>query len=179
MNHRSLLPFLLSGIMLPVAALAGLATDWETMQHSPAQIEVARMHPGPLVESKETAGWDKVPATLRKYGAVIYLPSDKFDGVADITVTGDGYLFLACNYDYQGNTLGGWSGDAWDEKKFKSHGWHVLSKHELDGDFVKVNGRAQKVFCLQVHKGETLHLRCNKYDPPYPILVGTKAPGAK
>jgi hypothetical protein len=172
MKHRSVISLLVA--VLPCAGLASFAFDWEAMSRSPAQIEVVDMQPGPLVENNDRNGWAKVPAALTKYGAVIYLPPGKYDGLAQIKVTGDGYLLVACNYDYQGNKSGNWGGEVWDAKKFQSKGWHAMSKRELDGELVKGNGRAQVVFSKQVHKGEVLHLRCNKYDPPYPILLGGK-----
>jgi hypothetical protein len=96
-----------------------------------------------------------------------------------ITVTEDGYLLIACNFDYQGNKSGNWTAEAWDEKKFKSHGWHLVDNHELEGNLVKGNDRGQVVFARQVRKGETLHLRCNKYDPPFPILLGARITAAR
>ena len=144
------------------------------MSRGSAQIEVVNMRSVPLVESGDRDGWAKVPPPLLKYGAIIYLPPGKYDGLSQIKVTGDGYLLVACNFDYQGNNHGNWASEAWDAKKFKSNGWHELTKRELAGELVKGNGRAQVVFSKHVHKGETLRLRCNKYDPPYPILLGTK-----
>jgi hypothetical protein len=158
---------------------AGRAADWGAISFSPAQIEVVGMQPVPLVESTDKNGWARVPAVFLKYGAVIYTPANKSEGVADITVTADGYILVACNYDYQGNKSGKWSEEAWDEKKFKSKGWHEMSKHELDGELVKGDNKAQVIFSKQVHKGETLRVRCNKYDPPFPILLGVNPAQAK
>ncbi len=174
MNSHPLLPLLIA--VLPCSVFAA---DWVAMDQNPAQIEVAGMHTTPLVESKEPTGWAKVPRVFETYHAVSYTPADKYDGEAIITVTGDGYLLLACNFDYQGNKHGAWVAEAWDEQKFKSKGWHLLSKHELVGDLVKGNDRAQVVFAKEVHKGETLHLRCNKYDPPFPIVLGAKITAAR
>ena len=76
------------------------AADFEGMKRTPAQIEVVNMQPGPLVESADKKGWARVPAQLTKYNAVIYTSAGGTNGVADIKVTGDGYLMVACNYDY-------------------------------------------------------------------------------
>ncbi|MEP6672100.1 MAG: hypothetical protein ABJF10_23255 [Chthoniobacter sp.] len=175
MNYRCILPILLAA--LPASAWAA---DWEALSHTPALIEVVGMQSSPLVESTDKKSWVKVPPAFLKYGAVIYMPPDKGNGVADIKVNSDGYLLLACNYDNQGNKGGNWAEEVWDEKTFKIKGWHALSAHELDGELVKGDNRAQVVFTKQVHKGETLRLRCNKYDPPYPILLlGVKPQAAK
>ena len=174
MNYRFLI--LVASTALQVAAHAA---DWEAMSHTPAQIEVINMRPVPLVEGTDKNGWAKVPALFTKYGAVIYSSAEKSDGVADIRVLADGYLLVACNYDYQGNKQGKWDEETWDEKKFKIKGWHVMSKHELGGELVKGDNRAQVVFSKQVRKGESLRLRCNKYDPPFPILLGGKAEAPK
>ena len=91
--------------------------------------------------------------------------------VADIEIEADGCLFLACNWDYQGNQSGNWEKERWTEKNFKSKGWSRLSKDDLGGDLIKNDNRAQTIFFKRVKKGEKLRLRCNKYDPPYPILL--------
>lgn len=150
------------------------AADWEAMKRTPAQIEVLNMEPTPLVASKEKTGWASVPPQLTKYAAIVYMPSGGTNGVADIKVNSDGYLMLACNYDYQGNSSGKWDEEDWNEKKFKSKGWHMMSKTDLGGLLVKGDNRAQVVFAKQVRKGDTLRIRCNKYDPPYPILLPAK-----
>ena len=147
------------------------AADWESMKRNPAQIEVVNMQPTPLVADNDKKGWATVPPQLTKYGAVVYMPSGNTNGVADIKVTGDGFLLLACNYDYQGNTSGKWDEEVWSEKKFKAKGWHLMSKTELGAVLVKGDNRAQVVFFKQVRKGDAFRLRCNKYEPPFPILL--------
>jgi hypothetical protein len=147
------------------------ALDWEAIKKSPAEIQVANMQATPLVAGTEKKGWLKVPTQFTQYKAVVYVPSADTNGVADITVTGDGYLILACNYDYQGNQSGDWKKDVWDERKFKSKGWNVLGKTEIEGQLINGENRTQVLFLKKVKKGEVLKLRCNKYNPPYPILV--------
>jgi hypothetical protein len=169
----------LLAVLLTLSTGAAVAADWEAMNHTPAQIQVVGMHPVPLVQSTDKAGWAKVPAAIAKYNPTIYMPDAKHEGDADITVTGDGYLLIACNYENQGNHDGNWKTEVWDEKKFKTKGWHVFSTHEMYGELVKGDNRIQVVFAKQVHKGETLRLRCNKYDPPFPILLGGKSEPAK
>jgi hypothetical protein len=165
--------FHIIAIAVAVCATAH-AADWEAIKRAPAQIEVVNMQPTPLVVGDDKKGWTTVPPQLTKYGAVIYMPAGNTNGVADIKVTGDGFLMLACNYDYQGNSSGKWDEEDWNEKKFKTKGWHLMSKTELGGILVKGDNRAQVVFSKQVRKGDTLRIRCNKYDPPYPILLSAK-----
>ena len=52
-----------------------------------------------------------------------------------------------------------------------------MSADDLGGALVKGDNRAQVNFSKTVHQGEKLRLRCNKYDPPYPIL-GSVTPDA-
>jgi hypothetical protein len=37
--------------------------------------------------------------------------------------------------------------------------------------FIRGDDKKFEVFMKQVKKGEVLNLRCNKYSPPYPILL--------
>jgi hypothetical protein len=146
----------------------------DAIKDAPAQIEVANMQAVPLVVSADKKGWSSVPTGFTSHGAAIYMPTGDTNGVADIKVTADGILLLACNYDYQGNSAGNWKEDMWDERKFKTKGWHVASKNELGGDLISGENRTQIVFIRQVRKGDALRLRCNKYNPPYPILLTKK-----
>lgn len=151
------------------------AADWGTMERDPARIEVLNMQPVPLVVSSDKKGWARVPDQFINNRAVIYMPTGGTEGVADIKVLADGYLLVACNYEYQGNKGGNWDEEAWNEKKFKAKGWHLMSKSEVGGVLVKGDGRDQVILSKQVHRGESIRIRCNKYDPPYPILLGVKA----
>jgi hypothetical protein len=150
------------------------APDLKSIKRTPARIEVINMQPTPLVAGTDKKGWAAVPAELTKHGALIYMPSGSTNGVADIKVTGDGFLMLAVNFDYQGNSGGKWRDEVWSEKKFATNGWHLLSETELGGVLVNGGNRAQVIFAKQLRKGETLRIRCNKYDPPYPLLLPAK-----
>jgi hypothetical protein len=150
------------------------AAYWEAMKRSQAQIEVVNMQPIALVADNDQKGWTTVPSQLTKNAAVIYMPAGTTNGVADVKVTAKGFLMLACNYDYQGNASGNWQQDVWDESKFESEGWHHMSETELGGVLVKGDNRAQIIFSKHVDKGETFRIRCNKHDPPFPILLAPK-----
>jgi hypothetical protein len=150
------------------------AADWDAIAKAPPEIAVLKMQAKPLAVSADKNGWARIPDMLAQRGAVIYMPDDEHLGVADIQVISDGYLFIACNWDYQGNQSGDWDKDAWDERKFKTKGWDKLTKGELGGELIRNNNRVQTVFFKRVKKGDTFRLRCNKYDPPYPILLNSK-----
>lgn len=169
MNIRLLLPCLLAALVVP-----GRAADWESMKRNPAAIEVVNMQPTPLVASSGKDGWAKIPDQLARYNPVIYKATGGTNGVTDLTVLADGWLIVSCNYDYQGNNSGTWDEEVWSEKKFKAKGWHELSKNELGGVLVKGDNREQTLFCKQVRRGDKLRIRCNKYDPPFPILLSPK-----
>jgi hypothetical protein len=150
------------------------ALDWEAIAKAPPKIAVLQMNAKPLAVSSDKSGWARIPDMLAQRGAVIYMPDNEHFGVADIQVISDGYLFIACNWDYQGNQSGDWDKDAWDERKLKTKGWDKLTKRELGGELIKNNNRVQTVFVKRVKKGDTFRLRCNKYDPPCPILLNLK-----
>jgi hypothetical protein len=150
------------------------AADLRSLAKTPTTIAVLNMQPVPLVISADKNGWARIPAFFSNHGATIFTPTASTNGVADMEIQADGYLFLACNWDYQGNQSGDWGKDRWTESKFKSKGWVRLSKNELGGELVKNDNRAQTIFFKKVKKGDNLRLRCNKYDPPYPILLTSK-----
>jgi hypothetical protein len=150
------------------------AADLRSLAKTPTTIAVLNMQPVPLVISADKNGWARIPAFFSNHGATIFTPTASTNGVADMEIQADGYLFLACNWDYQGNQSGDWGKDLWTESKFKSKGWVRLSKKELGGELVKNDNRAQTIFFKKVKKVDNLRLRCNKYDPPYPILLTSK-----
>ena len=161
-------------LLAGLVSLTARAADWDIWKKTPARIEVLACTPKPLEKSAvdDKNAWIKVPDNLLKYGAQIYLPDKGLNnGVVDITVVDEGYLFIACNYDYQGNSSGNWKEEVWDEKRFKAKGWHVLSKSELGGILAKGDNKEQAVLMKRVKAGEKFRFRCNKYDPPYPILL--------
>jgi len=152
------------------------AADWRAIAKTPATISVMHMQPVPLVVSANKEGWARIPTVLTNNGATIFMPpagnNGAVNGVASIEIKADGYLIIACNWDYQGNPSGDWQKDRWKESQFKSKGWDRLTKGELGGELVSNNSnRVQTLFFKKVKKGEHLHLRCNKYDPPFPILL--------
>jgi hypothetical protein len=163
-----------SAIAILFAALGtalAQAASLSEMAASPAGLDVARMTEVRLELSPGPKGWMQVPKNLAIDAANIFKPEKDGQGHTELRVTKDGYVLLACNYSYQGNPSGNWQKDVWTEQQFKRKGWRVLSKSVLGGLLVQGDGREQVIFWKKVKAGETYNLRCNKYDPPYPILL--------
>ena len=104
----------------------------------------------------------RVPEVLR--GAKVFSGSPiKHNGVADFKASAAGRVYLACNYDYQGNRSGGWIEERWMPEQFVENGWSLVQGLEL----VSWENRSYVVFTKELKAGESGRLRCNKYDPPY------------
>mgnify|MGYP006114292969 CR=1 FL=1 len=84
------------------------------------------------------------------------------NGAADFDVSKSGRVFLALNYDYQGNGSGNWT-----EDRLMARGWARVRGAELLG----WNNRSYFNFTRVCTKGEHFRLRCNKYEPPYVIML--------
>ncbi len=148
--------------------------DWENVRLAPARLSVLNMKPAPLKASEGGGGWLSVPPRFQSHATTIFMPAGETNGVADFKVEADGFLLVACNYDYQGNSSGNWSDEAWSPKKFGEHGWKEISAAELGGMLVSSRNRAQKIFIKHVRAGESGRIRCNKHDPPFFILCGSE-----
>ncbi|MEA3186548.1 MAG: hypothetical protein QOD99_378 [Chthoniobacter sp.] len=145
-----------------------LAVDWPAVQRTAGEATVVNMKAEPLVEG---GYWSKVPKKFLELKAQIFSDEHgkKTNGVADLTVTKEGWIFVACDYGYEGNQQGGWMDERWEEKDFKKRGWSVLGKAE--GALVDKGNREWVVFAKHLKAGETLRLRANKYNAPHVILV--------
>ena len=121
-----------------------------------------------LVLSEKDAGgkWARVPEIL--LGASIYTGDWKrSNGVADFELTKNGRIFLALNYDYQGNGSGNWTEDRLLAGQFMARGWARVRGAEM----VAWNNFSFSIFTRVCEKGEHFRLRCNKYEPPYVIML--------
>lgn len=148
------------------------AVDLEKLASQPATIEAVAMNPSALEISEEKKGWNGIPERFKFHNATIFKPERDQLGVAEFRVVKDGYVLLACNFDYQGNRSGGWSEEALSKDEFQKLGWKQIRNPKIaGGSLVQNDGRIQTIFYKKVHKGEYCRLRCNKYDPPYPILL--------
>lgn len=167
MMNRLLISFAIAiTLVSPVSAI-----EIAELAALPARIDVKEMKPIELAISTEKKGWIKIPKALKQHRATIFRPDDDQLGVLEFTVLETGYMLIACNYDYQGNASGEWKDEVSDQRALKKKGWNVLSNAKLGGALVQSDERAQILFYKRVEKGDTYRLRCNKYDPPYPILL--------
>lgn len=130
-------------------------------------VEVLNMEVLPLKKDHPAEHWVSVPKKLESAGAVVYWPTKGPNGVADYKVTTPGYLIIACNFSYQGNSGGDWEETRWQEEDFRKNGWVTLTETQVGGELIKSPGRYQVLFFKELKAGETGKLRCNKYDPPY------------
>lgn len=155
---------------------------WEAASLDPAQLETIDLKSFPLEPGLATSwshSWTTVPEKLIQYPATIFHQTKEAAGIAQCNVTEDGWLLVGVNYQYQGNESGGWTDERWTLEQFENNGWAVVSEKEAGGLLVKDNkektsARPQTLLAKYVKKGETLRLRCNKYDPPFLILLGRK-----
>lgn len=147
------------------------------MDAKPATVDMMLLKPARLKESanKEQGRWARVPNALM--GASIYAtPPTGANGTADFRVTRGGQVYLALNYDYQGNSGGGWTEERWMPEDFMAAGWAQVRGAQM----VAWNNRTYSIFTRKLEKGEQFRLRCNKYEPPYVILLdGGKAAKAE
>ena len=134
----------------------------------PAMVNVMLLKSEILQESidKEQGRWARVPKML--VGASIFAtPTTGSNGIADFKVTKGGRIYLALNYDYQGNSGGGWTEERWMPEDFIAAGW----THVRGAQMVAWSNRTYSIFTRRVKKGDHFRLRCNKYEPPYVILL--------
>jgi len=150
---------------------AGANVDWEKVRATPAKLAVINMTLVPLKAGAEKDGWLTVPERFLSHKTQIFKHTGPTNGVADYKVTADGYLIVACNYDYQGNPSGNWQQDVWTAAKFRSAGWIEASEQELGGRLINPNNRAQRIFVKFVKAGDDGRLRCNKHEPPFFIVT--------
>ena len=134
----------------------------------PATVDMMLLKPTRLKESadKEQGRWARVPNAL--VGASIFAtPPTGANGIADFKVTKSGQIYLALNYDYQGNSSGGWTEERWMPGDFMAAGWAQVRGAQM----VAWSNRTYSIFTRKVEQGEQFRLRCNKYEPPYVILL--------
>ena len=159
----------------PAAQIQRMTARWDDIRKEPAAVEVLNMKPLPLGVGQGETAWMRVPDQLTKYRTTILTATGPMNGVADYRVTKAGYLLVACNFDYQGNSSGEWEASRWTREQFHEHGWREATNKDLGGVLVKGDNREQVVFVKRVAAGESGRLRCNKYDPPYFIVCSSEA----
>jgi len=87
-------------------------------------------------------------------------------GRVEFSVTQSGYLYLAVNFGYQGNDSGGWTGERWLKADFEAAGWEFVAG-TINGPGTE--NRDFEICRKLVEAGQNYVLRCNKYEPPYPV----------
>ena len=140
-----------------------------------AALEVDKMKVSVLSDLKtkdDNPMWKSIPESLAGQNALMIFPTEGTGGVAKYKVTKSGFALLACNYSYQGNSGGGWQDTRWTKEKFEDEGWKVFDEKDMGGKLIKADDREQIIFYKKLEAGEEGELRCNKYDPPYFILIG-------
>ncbi len=157
------------------ARVPRMNVSWEEVRRSPANVEVLLVKPTALAEGNAKEGWLRVPEQFRKFHTTIYMPEKPMLGVADYRVTKNGYLFVACSYDYQGNASGDWRETRWMRDDFYAHGWREATAADLGGALVDSGNREHVVFVKKVEAGESGRLRCNKYAPPLFIITSNES----
>ena len=117
---------------------------------------------------------DVLTGTLVEYPegmeGIIYNNLPRYDvmeyGVVKFEVIESGLLMIAVHFGYQGNVYGGWYEERMTLADFQNTGWTdtgltlVTREHQ---------SRTYMIFEKVVETGQTYTLRCNKYEPPYPI----------
>ena len=148
-----------------------LAKPAARLRNASAQVKAIAFEPVILKESNDKNGWQRIPDVFKRRRTVIYTGTGKDNGVADFDVIKDGIIFLACNFDYQGNSSGNWVNTRWTKEQFIENGWTKVPPKQLGGVLVSAGGKEQVIFKKQVKRGENYRLRCNKYEPPYVIVL--------
>ena len=87
--------------------------------------------------------------------------------MANFTVTKSSRIFLALNYDYQGNSSVGWTAERLSAGQFMARDWARVRSAEM----ISCNNRTYRLFTRVGKAGERFRLRCNKYEPPYVIVL--------
>jgi hypothetical protein len=137
-------------------------------KENPGLVEVEKLVPLKLVAGPPAAPelWNSVPPELD--GATIFQQAPNTPSAAGVAVfktVEPGRVYLALNYEYQGNRSGGWQEERWTEDEFVKHGWARVDGLQLVSRDNK--GRKFIVMTKVLEKGEAGRLRCNKYEPPY------------
>jgi hypothetical protein len=126
----------------------------------------AQLKPTPIEELKASPKWLSGSTIHCCVGAEIG------HGFVEFEVVESGHLFLAVNFQYQGNPSGqgpnvNWPKERWKKQDFINAGWSFA-----EGSVEGPSSNDQQIHELcgkMVKKGETYKLRCNKYIPPFPI----------
>ena len=98
-------------------------------------------------------------------------------GEVEFKVVRSGVLMLACHFENEGSGASYYDryGQDWTLTRmrldgFEAQGW-INTGHILKGHCPRNGGRVFRILTKVVEEGEVYSLRCNKYEPPYPIEI--------
>lgn len=151
------------------ATRGGVATA--TPQGTTTTARITVISPAELTGEVIENAWQDYPAELA--GSVIHHVLPSYNVVAwgkvQFTVTRSGILYLALDYSYEGHNRGDWTRERWSKTDFETNGWTFLASNMVRKNDPNDPVRVRKVCQKMVTAGESYSLRCNKYEPPYPI----------
>lgn len=161
---------------LPTAsAKAPAALPWSIPNLKPASVEVRNMKLVPLVVGTNRLDWAVVPDFFRERKAQIMaltVAAGVETGEAEFKVGTSGYVIVGCGYGYQGNPSGDWEPTRWSASDFEARGWSPIPPSAVGGTLTMVDvNRVMTLFWKRVTAGETGRIRCNKYYPPFFIVL--------
>jgi len=133
-------------------------------KETPAKVNVLSMKPRNLKARRD--GWVDIPDGLK--GAAIYWPIGRDSGAfADIGVLKSGWVYLAMSWRPEGGG-GEWQQEVWTKHHFLRDGWREHEDLEL---LHSVGERKYTILSKHCRAGDMMRFRCNKYGPPYVILL--------
>lgn len=116
--------------------------EWRDVHRNSARVELPTLEVVPLAASGQKFGWQRVPQSLDRRGAVTYSKEiGKDAGYADFRVARAGLLVIACNFSPEGKDDGDWKKTRWTKEQFIENGWSLVSDEELGGAAPQRAGR--------------------------------------
>jgi hypothetical protein len=180
MQHRAmkLAHFLLGAAILTAFSTQSVfALDWESARRNPAEVTVVNCEPMVLAAGEGPGQFLKVPTKLEGARIFVEASGKKVGNTADFTVVKEGWLLVAADYSYQGNSSGDWDEKRWSEKEFKKNGWEMLAEKQMGGLLIDKGNKEWKVFAKRVRPKDSNRLITNKYGyPKLIVLAADKKP---
>jgi hypothetical protein len=129
---------------------------------NPAVVQVTGMTAAALAQAPDKASgpWEKVGEEWRGANHFFKIRTP----VTEFTVTKAGRVYVACDYQSEGNSQGGWQAEVFKKEDFLKDGWSLVLT-----DLKKWDRADMAVFTKVLPAGAKLSLRCNKYNPPVVI----------
>ncbi|MFO0917136.1 MAG: bifunctional serine/threonine-protein kinase/formylglycine-generating enzyme family protein [Planctomycetaceae bacterium] len=142
--------------------------SWESAKSRQAVVKNVNFPSVPLNTESLDKFFNSVPTRFTEHPSVIYAEPRAQEIRFDVDQ--DGFVLLACSFDYQGNDSGGWLEKRWTAQDFTQHGWRQLSENDVGGRlFAPKHKQNQTCFVKYLASGDKYTLVCNKSDPPFLI----------